>query len=100
MKIQLHYILQLQGTLQQNRIPLSCTCRSQCSNKRCVCYKNKRSCSIYCHKDDYECSNMAALLVRTEVAYIERQQEQEQEQDRCLHMRRSSRQIVSKQNKR
>ena len=40
-----------------NCIALSCNCKKKCT-KRCVCIKNSKTYTQYCHKSDFDCSNL------------------------------------------
>ena len=54
------------------RVGISCQCKGQCSTKRCRCYKEVKQCSVHCHDDDHDCSNLSGLATRTELALVER----------------------------
>jgi hypothetical protein len=54
------------------RVGISCQCKGLCSTKRCRCYKEAKECSVHCHNDDHDCSNLSGLTTRTEIALVER----------------------------
>ena len=60
-----------------DKVGLSCSCRTECRTRRCVCFKNEKPCSVYCHKvEDFECGNLSSLAERTESQIIRRSQRQ------------------------
>jgi transposase InsO family protein len=55
-----------------SRVGISCQCKGPCSTKRCKCYKEGKQCSVHCHRDENECGNLSDLVVRTEIALVDR----------------------------
>ena len=54
------------------RVALSCNCKKNCT-KRCVCVKNGKTCTQYCHKSEIDCGNLPeTLLELTEAQLIPR----------------------------
>jgi hypothetical protein len=54
------------------RVGISCQCKGFCKSKRCKCYKEGKDCSVHCHRDDHDCSNLSSLVIRTEKALVGR----------------------------
>lgn len=36
---------------------LHCSCKGECNNQRCACFKAKRKCNSRCHKGSKRCCN-------------------------------------------
>jgi hypothetical protein len=76
-----------------DRVPLSCSCRTTC-NRRCVCVKNDKSCSVYCHTvEDLECGNLSQLQERTEEQTRKRKRT---EPEKATRASKSKRQATTK----
>jgi Integrase zinc binding domain len=54
------------------RVGISCQCKGSCNTKRCRCFKEDKKCSVHCHRDEHDCGNLSSLVIRTEMALIDR----------------------------
>ena len=54
------------------KVALACNCKKKCT-KRCICVKNSKPCSQYCHKSEIDCGNAPdAILELTEAQLVSR----------------------------
>ena len=55
-----------------DHVSLACNCKKKCT-KRCICVKNSRLCSQFCHKSEINCGNLPdAIAELTEAQLVSR----------------------------
>jgi hypothetical protein len=79
-KITLRYAAKASHTGSSKMRKISCGCLSDCHSARCVCFKNRAGCTIYCHKRSGECPNKAAGSAYTTITVIEQDENDEMEE--------------------
>ena len=70
--ISLHTVSTLES--HSTTVGISCNCKNQCTG-HCHCEKNQVQCSIHCHWDEHDCGNLAPVMIRTEMALVDRSQD-------------------------
>ena len=51
------------------RVALSCNCKKK-RIKRCVCVKNGKTCTQYCHKSTFNCGNLSDTIIELTEAHL------------------------------
>ncbi len=65
-KNSLHKAAKLQSTASAAAAAVKCKCKSKC-DERCACVKKNVKCTVHCHNSEFECTNLSALTIRTDL---------------------------------
>ena len=69
-KLTLHEAALKESNVQ--RVAVACNCRKGCGTNRCVCHKNAKGYTQYCHPEEYDCGNMEERIIdRTEKPIVD-----------------------------